>query len=102
MSDSTQPQQPQPLTPNEVKPRSIHVKPREVWFVRLDINVTRKEVLEVPGQPLQSRDIGASNHQQLGEGATPSEAYRVALERMRPIVKAYQLEGGPLPIGDQG
>lgn len=41
---------------------------------------------------------GAVQTEQIGEGPTPGEAYRAALEKVRPVVRAYKLEQGPLPL----
>ena len=65
----------------------------EKWVVKLTLNLTRLRV--VSGQASQ---VGAIAQEELGEGTTPGEAYRTALARLKPIIRAYKLEQGPIPL----
>lgn len=84
--------------PEQPEPAQV-VAPRvELWVVRLDLNILRQQRTFLPDGQVRVQDLGASNNQQLGEGATPGEAYRMALERLKPIIRAYKLEAGPIPL----
>lgn len=63
---------------------------REKWTVKILVGLN-----QVDADGVQR---GAVQTEQIGEGPTPGEAYRAALEKVRPIVRAYKLETGPLPV----
>ena len=83
--------------PTEPFPGQPAPPPSEQWVAKLTLNLTRVQVSVGPQGP-QSRQVGAIAQEEIGEGVTPGEAFRAAREKMKPVMKAYKLESGPIPV----